>query len=76
MKTSRGESDLLYENPYDKIKLRVFSRQSYTAVRSTGKHDSLLRYKQKKDAANEDDYERPVKVAMGYVGHNRFFNED
>lgn len=74
-KTSRGESDiLLYKNAYDDVKLGASLRQA--AEKFGINYVSLLRYKRKREGVNEDDREQVETVSMGYVAHNRVFNED
>lgn len=74
-KTSRGESDILwYKNAYDEVKLGTSLRKA--AEKYGINYVSLLRYKRKRDAVNEDDYEQAENVSMGYVAHNKVFNEN
>lgn len=74
-KTSRGESDILsYNNAYDEVKLGASLRQA--AEKYGVNYVSLLRYKRKMEAANEDDQGQVENVSMGYVAHNRVFSED
>lgn len=74
-KTLRGESDItLYKNAYDEIKLGISLRRA--AEKYGVNYVSLLRYKRKIDAANDDDHEQVQNVSMGYVAHNKVFNED
>ena len=74
-KTLRGESDImLYKNAYDEVKLGVSLRRA--AEKYGVNYVSLLRYKRKIDAVNDDDHEQVQNVRMGYVAHNKVFNED
>nr|CAH7729490.1 unnamed protein product [Callosobruchus chinensis] len=73
-KTSRGEHDIsLYSNAYDEVKLGVSLRK---AAKKYGiNYVSLLRYKQKRNAIDDDNHGQ-VDITMGYVAHNRVFSED
>lgn len=74
-KTSRGESDIVsYRNAYDEVKRGSSLRQA--AVKYGVNYISLLRYKRKRDIANENDNELEQNVSMGYVAHNKVFNDD
>ncbi|KAL4719587.1 hypothetical protein ACJJTC_010640 [Scirpophaga incertulas] len=74
-KTSRGESDLLlYKNAYEEVKIGTSLRRA--AEKYGINYVSLLRYKRKRDAANEDDQDQEETIRMGYVAHNRVFTDD
>lgn len=74
-KTSRGESDIsLYKNAYEELKLGASLRRA--AEKYNINYGSLLRYKRKRDAADENDQGQAENVGMGYVAHNRVFNQD
>lgn len=71
-KTARGQIDISrYKDAYDDLKAGGSLRT--TAEKYGVNYVSLLRYKRKRDLANGEEEQENVK--MGYVAHNRVFNE-
>lgn len=72
-KTTRGQSDLsLYKDAYDEVKTGKSLRKA--AEKYGVNYVSLLRYVRKRDEANRKHEQD--NVHMGYVPHNRVFNEN
>lgn len=74
-KTERGQCHLQqYQDAYQAVK-------SGTSIRSAAEihkvnRMSLFRYIHKIDAAGDVESQNEINVRMGYVSHNRVFNEE